>query len=288
MQKPLYVYAGQSNAAGSWARGVPQDVLKELGQDGVVIVAAKGGTNFQPSHCKEDWYPFNDGDPNTGELFERMLNKIDTALAENADLYLAGVFWIQGEGDSHPYTPRDSYESGLQLIFDTLQSNYGKKFPFVIQQLSENAGFIVTRPQNVEGWRQVMDIQSNLALSNQQIKLLDPDVVALAAGIDPKSMFYDGLHFKDDAYYAFTRAFFREVDVNNKLFEKGHGHIDDKLSYKIKDYDGQYQAGLAKLQYDIPVGTHVTGNFEKLVLVVDDDQLKTNDVNTFSMLDFIF
>lgn len=210
---PVYVIAGQSNARRFDSTGIFSGAVADRGIVGNVLRITEGGTTLEPRTNRNDWYPFDDGDPATGELVETLLGAIRTSLAASPDNYLAGFIWMQGESDANSKFYSDDYQQKLQGLYDVVSAEFGKDFPFVVVHLSDFAPGI--KNANVGDWETVSMAQAAFAASNSNTVLLDADGIANANGISIGNMFRDNFHFQDSVYSLLTERILDEIAAQN-------------------------------------------------------------------------
>jgi hypothetical protein len=110
--KPLYVLAGQSNA-----QAMRDDIRMELearhGPGGFVLVeVAAAGAPLTFKRNAEDWAA---GD----ELRQELVTATVAALQADPEARVAGLIWLQGEGDTHAVARADIYATRLaELVED--------------------------------------------------------------------------------------------------------------------------------------------------------------------------
>jgi carbohydrate esterase-like sialic acid-specific acetylesterase/hemolysin type calcium-binding protein len=195
---PLYVIAGQSNARRLDSTRIFTDAVDARGIAGDIVRITEGGTTMEGRETRNDWYPFEDGDPETGELVDELVQTIRDNLAENPEAYIAGFVWLQGESDANSKFPSDDYQEKLQGLYDLVTAEFGADFPFMVMQLSENAPGIAEG--HVGDWDSVAAAQASFVANNANTILLDPDDIAVEAGIAVEDMFRDNFHFQDSVY----------------------------------------------------------------------------------------
>jgi Ca2+-binding RTX toxin-like protein len=148
---PVYVLAGQSNA--TIMRAPFASVIAER-TAGVAINHTRGGTTLaaiEPDPDAElqvgilglDWSPDSDG-----ELFDGLLAKLP------AGATVAGVLWVQGEGDAQDEAMANAYADNLSDFIAALRAAWGP-VPVVIAELASEAlhpfAGIVRAAQYAEG-----------------------------------------------------------------------------------------------------------------------------------------
>jgi hypothetical protein len=160
-----------------------------------------GGTYLAADFNKVDWYPFEDNDPDTGELFDEMILDIRNLLSNN-DAYLAGVLWIQGENDTLQDQTADDYENNLTQFISTLNENFGTDYEFSMVALSNTYSF--------NRWSTVRDAQFSMEGKFDNVSVIDPDLAFInKAGHQNQNFFSDELHYTPFAKAAILDRFFQ-------------------------------------------------------------------------------
>lgn len=209
MTTPLYVVAGQSNAERIDRYDSLIEYLSDNSIDAGYASLAVGATSLEPSEGGyDDWYPFEDGDPKTGELLDALIDTIADALAADPDTYLAGILWVQGEADAK-FGRGAAYEVRLQALHDRLRSEFGDDFNFTISGLSENMTFY----RGHEDQLRVTEAQERIARNNENVSIIDPDMAIAFARLLPSDGAEDRIHFSDAGADA-VAAMFMDQFVN--------------------------------------------------------------------------
>lgn len=204
MPTPLYVIAGQSNALALSGRNggiTPTAAYAGLTGSTDVRVAslAVDGAPLTFGRAEADWY-------NSGELQSQLLATIRAQLAQPGT-ELAGVLWVQGEGDTWSCARAGEYGQRLIALLDRLEAALAPdgvapgSFRFTVLALSAHC------PEGADraNWQAIRAQQ--LALTDPRIDVVDPDAVAAAAGLAPASLFQaDGLHYNASANAALLTA----------------------------------------------------------------------------------
>jgi VCBS repeat-containing protein len=201
---PLYVVAGQSNAVRIFSTGAFQQVLDDRAAGEIGIVSAENGQSLYPSQIFNDYYPFNDGDANTGELYRDLVDDINAELNANSQVYLAGIFWLQGEEDASSSAYGPDYSVNLHELFHNLVDLFGGGFDFVISALSNYAAAAGSEP----AWNTVRAAQEALANEYGHVHLIDPDHLIDVDGYTAGQVFDGDVHYKDLAYDWLAERFF--------------------------------------------------------------------------------
>ncbi|MCR5264067.1 MAG: sialate O-acetylesterase [Clostridiales bacterium] len=111
----------QSNFSLPFAREYLNAGLLEDGRDLLIVRSAVGGTGFLDNR----WKPQDD-------LFLRMLDMTDTAVALNPDNRIVALLWHQGETDSSLHSSYETYYDNLSTLYRLTAERYGvKDLPFV-------------------------------------------------------------------------------------------------------------------------------------------------------------
>lgn len=195
---PIYILAGQSNALnlndGPNGHALQQQLDLMMGP-GMArgVVSAVGGAALTYGMGQQDWF-------SPGELQAGLIAQIRAALNTTPDSYLAGVLWVQGEADTYGIAPASTYAARLTALvagLDTALAGYGARaadYAFVVMALSAGAPVAVDR----DHWADIRNAQ--LGLTGEHFVVVDPDRVAVAAGLSPTQLFgSDGLHYADRA-----------------------------------------------------------------------------------------
>lgn len=190
MPTPLYVLAGQSNAtalSGKNGGATPAAVYAGLTGSAAVSVAtvAADGAPLTWGRADADWY-------NPGELLSQLVATIRAQLAQPGT-ELAGVLWLQGEGDTWSFARAGEYAARLTALVDALDQALGPEaggWRFTVLALSAHC----PDGQDRANWQAIRAQQ--LALNDPRIDVIDPDAVTAAAGLLPGQVFQaDGLHY---------------------------------------------------------------------------------------------
>ncbi|MAY85884.1 MAG: hypothetical protein CML02_04050 [Pseudooceanicola sp.] len=209
MTTPIYILAGQSNA-----RAMEDAVISELNQrhgaQGYRLVhVSASGAPLTYKRAEDDWHVGT-------ELPDSLTQQTLAALNEFPDGRIAGMIWIQGEGDTHAVARADNYANHLATLMDEFTNEIAQRFtgrdtgvdtaPLVVSGLSTHAPDAEGR----DNWEVIRAQQAALAAERANTVLLDPDQIAEAAGVLPPAMFEDGLHydtgFRDDLAAALVGA----------------------------------------------------------------------------------
>lgn len=196
MSTPIYVLAGQSNAGSLYASHAVQQLIAGSGARYIAQSYQMGGTALAASPDRPDWYPVEDGDPASGEMYETMRAGIAATIAATPGAYLAGVVWVQGEGDAALEERALAYRDNLSAFIDRLRGEFGESVAVAVVALAANI------PAGMEGgayhdhWGTVRAAQIGIAETVPGVTLIDPDVVLPATGlIDPVAWARDHIHY---------------------------------------------------------------------------------------------
>ncbi|NNC51920.1 MAG: hypothetical protein HKO08_02620 [Erythrobacter sp.] len=178
--------AGQSNVRSLYQSPLLQFLQVRTGR---IEEVWHGGTSLAPDENHLDWYPVEDENAETGEMFEEFLN-----LIEQSPDGLTGLIWVHGERDRTDPDWAASYEANLTAFIERVIEIAGP-IPIVIVPMSTQAEGPIRRPETAEGWQIVIDAQNAVAQAFDNVFLVDPDVVAADHGISADEMFRDPLHY---------------------------------------------------------------------------------------------
>lgn len=208
MPTPLYIVAGQSNAERIDRYDSLIELLNENSTNAQYASFVVGGTSLAPSDGGfDDWYPFDDGDPRTGELLEGLVDTIEAALDADPDVYLAGILWVQGEADAKSGRSSE-YEVRLQGLYDRLTEEFGSEFNFTVSTLSENMTFYRGYDEQLV----VSQAQQSFAETNENVSLIDPDMAIALARLLPSDGAEDRIHFSEAGADAVAALFLAQFD----------------------------------------------------------------------------
>lgn len=111
----------QSNFSLTFAREYLDSGLLEEGRDLLIIRSAVGGTGFLDNR----WGPKDD-------LYLRMLNMTDTALALSGENRIKALLWHQGETDATLNSSYRTYYDNLMGLYRSVAGRYGvPDLPFI-------------------------------------------------------------------------------------------------------------------------------------------------------------
>ena len=209
--------AGQSNVGSLYRSPLFQFLSQNVSEFDEVW---QGGTSLAPDPLARDWYPIEDGDPSTGELFELLLAAID----QSAD-GMTGLIWVQGERDRTDPDSAAAYEANLTAFIERIIDIAGP-IPIVIVTLSTHAPVLEIQSDTADDWMTVIAAQRSVADAFDNVFLVDPDLVAAQNGISPEDMFRDTLHY--------------DFDFASLLVEASMPYFSDVA---FDDLTGQYSGG---------------------------------------------
>lgn len=209
---PLYVLAGQSNALFLNWSGEFAAALAERGVGETVITSAEVGRPLAASDTLTDYYPFEDGDDTTGELYHQLVERIQLTLASDDDLYLAGIFWLQGEEDAKSATDAAAYYDNLHQLQFNLVAEFGDGFDFVLNVLPSYIG-----ASHLAGWDDVQAAQVQLAEVHDRTYLVSSDVLIEEQGYLKSEVYRDNFHYTDLTYAYLADSFLDLFPTNPGL-----------------------------------------------------------------------
>ncbi len=170
-QKHLFILSGQSNMQGLRPEEsfIPA-VKEEFGKDNVIVVFdALGGQPIRRWY--KEWEPA-EGDPpkTTGDLYDRLMTKVNAAIAEK-QIATVTFIWMQGERDANE-GHGSVYDASLRGLYDQLSRDLGREdVNFVIGRLSD---FDMTNSR-YRDWTMVRDVQVEFAQSHPRTDWVDTD-----------------------------------------------------------------------------------------------------------------
>lgn len=206
MGTPIIVLAGQSNAGR--IAGEVIDALDETYGPGnyvLVRVYSSGAPLTSARDGKTDW-------ETPGEMRTLIVEETVAALEATPDGYVAGVIWVQGEGDTdRSGTPADYAPDFHDLMTEfrhSVAAALGNRdtgvetAAIVISGLSDHAPAASER----QHWDAIQAELIALGANTAGIVTVQPDPVLEAAGLTPAQMFADGLHYSDAASIALANS----------------------------------------------------------------------------------
>lgn len=205
MSKPIFVLAGQSNAA-ALSDAIQNQLTKTFGTDGFILIRSfsAGAPLTRVRDGKSDWQE-------TGDLRDHLVENTIQTLQTHPDSHLAAVLWLQGEADTYAKEDASRYSDNFKTLAHEFTSavartkgqvdgNTDISVPFVISGLSQNAPAAKGRA----AWDEVRD--QHFALSNETtIELVDPDALAETYQLDNDAVFIDDLHYSSDFAHILAR-----------------------------------------------------------------------------------
>lgn len=192
---PLYILTGQSNALYlSWS-GEFAAALAERGVGEEFATSAEVGRPLAASETLTDYYPYDDGDDTTGELYRQLVETIQAKLAADDDLYLAGIFWLQGEEDAKSASDAAAYYDNLHQLHLNLAEEFGGDFDFVLNALPSYIG-----ASYLTGWDTVQAAQEKLAEVHDRTYLVSSDALIEEQGYLESEVYRDNFHYTDFTY----------------------------------------------------------------------------------------
>lgn len=231
--QPVFVLAGQSNAGSMLKTGLFSELTSS--SSATILSFVEGSTSLAPLAGKNDWYPIEDGDPKTGELYENMRLGIEAALA-GSNRYLAGIVWVQGEADAYN-TSASSYKANLTALVERLRSDFGTDFKMSIVQLASSTPE-AQNPARTTGWNVVRDAQAQVA-HETGVAVLDPDSLVATDGFSNADLFRDPIHYSFQFAEVLLRAALSQVDPNGALAVSapliGTGGADTLIGTRVSD-----------------------------------------------------
>lgn len=268
MSVPVVLLAGQSNA-GRIGDTVAAALNAIYGPGGHVLVDvhAAGAPLTRDRPDLPDWF-------NRGELPDQLTAAAIAALRQTAGSHVAGLIWVQGEGDTFGTARPDDYAPAFQAMWGDVLDGIDAALPdrtptdgaiAVISGLSADAPQAATRG----GWSTVIAAQDDLATA-PDIVTVRPDDLAAAVGLSPAAMFADPLHYSESfgdllAWQLVLRL--AGLDQVPRLGTAGHDGLSASAGAEwFLPGDGQdtIRGGAPDLGHDIVAGF---GAGDRIVLV---------------------
>jgi hypothetical protein len=199
----LFILSGQSNMAGlrPEASFIPT-VEKEFGAANTIVV--KDAVGGQPiRRWFKQWKPESGDKPAaTGDLYDRLMKKVDTAVGDKKPKTVTFV-WMQGERDAKE-KHGNVYGASLRGLIDQLQTDLGRKdVNFVIGRLSDFDNDNKRYPH----WTIVREAQVKIAEDDKRGSWVDTDEL---------NGDKDDLHYVKEGYVELGRRF---ADESIKLIK---------------------------------------------------------------------
>lgn len=201
MPTPVYVLAGQSNAN---RPGMTFAIAQAAAADGALFVnyaIAGAPLSSALDRGQGDWS--GSTDPGSGELRLDLEERIDALLDPSSptyipDAYVAGVIWIQGEGDLNSDGVAGAYGANLIELRDHMVDRYGEH-EWIISALSQDAWIGRAGSQTAEDRWNLVRAQQLALHELDGFTVIDPDQVAAAYDVTIDAMFRDDyVHFSPD------------------------------------------------------------------------------------------
>lgn len=203
MSVPIYALAGQSNA-GSLAQTEVWKTISAPSLDYTTIGVFEGGTSLAPKADKVDWYPFADGDPQTGELLDELESQIAARIAAG-NAHLAGVIWVQGEADSSDPDSAQNYAARLSELQARLEASFGSGFDMVVSYLPTRPPTDAS-PSQYSEWSTLREQQIEFTSTHDRSIALDPDEAFATYGIEEVDAYRDRIHYSLETSSALLRG----------------------------------------------------------------------------------
>lgn len=190
----LFILSGQSNMVGLKPEvSFTPAVTKAFAGDEVIVVKdASGGQPIRRWYKK--WKTAQGkGAANTGDLYDRLMNKVKKAVGGKKPVTITFV-WMQGERDARE-KHGEVYAASLKGLIDQLKADLGRQdVNFVIGRLSDfdNAN------KKYKHWTMVREAQVKVAEADPRGAWIDTDELN-----GPKN----GLHYTKDGYKVMGERF---------------------------------------------------------------------------------
>ena len=211
MGTPIYIFAGQSNAQGMSRQLFAAADALHAGSVVHKAMVAGPGAPITRNRSGEDWI-------GEGELRADLKSTAQALLASDPTAYIAGVIWVQGEGDTYGFTRADTYATNLLRLDREFRDFVRDEFPgrdagadgfqWVVAGLSNHAPAKDIRPN----WQAVKHQQIEAIDRSANMTLVDPDKIAADAGLSPAEMFHDPLHYSSQFAAVLSRGLLGAAD----------------------------------------------------------------------------
>lgn len=240
MATPIYIFAGQSNADGMRRQLFAAADAAHQGIAVTKAVVAASGAPLTRNLDGEDWRQ-------RSELRDELRETVRALLSEDRDAFIAGVIWVQGEGDTYAFARAESYAERLLALDDELRDFLRVSFPdrdtgadrfqWVVSGLSNQAPAKDGRAH----WQTIREQQILAAESDAALVWVDPDRLAAEAGMTGTQMFSDPLHYSSAFATVLAQGLVAATDGGDAAAAQlvrgsaGHdvliaAHADDTLS----------------------------------------------------------
>ena len=144
---------------------------ERLGSGVAIIKHATNGSNL--------WGDWDSGDPNS--LWQYMNEFVDARLAELAPgAVVAGLFWIQGNGDAELERTADDYAENLGWMIMRLRRKYGC-VPVVIDRLHPGTSYLAGDNVRAEQDQVAMNMDNVVVVETDDLTLRDDPPVHYSA-----------------------------------------------------------------------------------------------------------
>ena len=191
----LFILSGQSNMAGlDPEESFTPAVIEAFGEEHVIVVKdAQGGQPIRRWY--KEWHPA-DGEtpPNTGDLYERLMEKVNKAIA-GKEIGTVTLVWMQGERDARE-SHGEVYAESLRGLVGQLQEDLHREdVNFVIGRLSDFGG----KQRSYPHWNMIREVQVEVAEDDPRVAWVDTD--DLNDGLNRRGKpIEDDLHYSAEGY----------------------------------------------------------------------------------------
>lgn len=197
-QNHLFILSGQSNMARLDPNiSFTPKVEAAFGRDNVTIVKdAKSGQPIRRWY--KNWKPAQgDAAEVTGDLYDRLMNKVSAAIKDN-NFSTVTFVWMQGERDAVE-KHGEVYAASLRGLIAQLAEDLGRKdINFVIGRLSD----FDMADEKYQHWTMVRKAQVEVAEADPRGTWVDTDDLNDGLNAEGKSISND-LHYSVDGYKEF-------------------------------------------------------------------------------------
>lgn len=199
--KHLFILSGQSNMGGLNPNiSFTPTVEEAFGKENTIVVKdAMGGQPIRRWY--KTWKPATGEAPeDTGDLYDRLINKVNAAIAGQAIKTITFV-WMQGERDARE-EHGEVYGASFAGLLDQLRKDLGREdINFVIGRLSD---FDMTN-KRYPHWTMLRDVQVQLAEADARGAWVDTDDLNDKPG--KNGAVKHDLHYTKDGYKILGQRF---------------------------------------------------------------------------------
>ncbi len=190
----VYLIAGQSNATAA-GPAIRAEILAR-DPSAVIVTVSSAGAPLTWQRQGTDWVQ-------GGDLRDLLVRSAVEAMLAHPGARLQSLVWLQGEADTLDIAPAALYGARFAELLARVDAGLRAALPGVEARnldfgvLSVALSAQAPAAPGRENWATVMTEQRRLDAGSERISMIEPDVVARAAGIPPQGMFRDLLHYSE-------------------------------------------------------------------------------------------